>query len=42
MALVVFVLIFTVCAVAVLSISRLRRGWAASDGLSRPPARGLS
>jgi len=42
MALVVFVLIFTVCAVAVLSVARIRRGWTASDGLSRPPARGLS
>ena len=41
MALVVFLLIFTVCAAAVLCIARIRRGWAATDGIG-PPARGLS
>ena len=41
MALVVFLLIFTVCAAAVLCVARIRRGWAATDGIG-PPARGLS
>ena len=40
MALVVFLLIFTVCAAAVLCVARIRRGWAATDGIG-PPARGL-
>jgi hypothetical protein len=41
MAIIVFALVYALCSAAVLWIARVRRGWAAAEGLGGRPARGL-